>query len=627
MAALARILCVLVVISFATSARAAGECEERAKPWIQACAERSKLDIVLRGCPERRFVVGVPSVNLDIEMAGPEVKSFHQVGSVGLSPIGSFPNWENEPDAPPRKAFEAIEECVRADSAVPLGSPQKSPAHPRPWLLGGALLCALALAFASTRSRKELALGIALFVTASTLVLFARKLLLPFAFFHQNGIGPSWIDVALNSDRTSEYGPGFAELFEHVATVSGRHPERGIFWLSAVLGSTVPASAYVGARAIGASRAVSAIVFAGLALDPVLLRVAHSESYFGSIIAFGCAAAAALLCGCRRAEPKSASFVLAILASGLFIAQAARVHPIGWVPLALTPLVVLLGPRFGKQRLIACVVAGLGIALVVVVATGPALFAIVRGTLGDQWMHRASPHRPFAGLLFPFVAISLFVGWLEGGRRGWTVGAITFTSLFVGGATDLLSEPNPWVHGAFLRLQLPVLAFVAASWVDRVARRRRAKERARFVPLVFAGLVAASIVTSWSRLTTLPTDAREAEFALDWRERLEPGSLVVYVEHAGYRNVRLPLYDEITNASRLGVSVGDPLPDLTKRAAPVYYYRSSLCETDDAKAACQAVEASASLELVTEKDMPAIPSMRWSPYPVPRVTVGLYRRR
>lgn len=626
MAALARILCVLVVISFATSARAAGECEERAKPWMQACAERSKLEIVVRGCPERRFVIGIPSVGLDVEMAGPEVKAFHQVGAVGLSPIGSFPNWDNEPNAPRRKAFEAIEECVRVDAAVPLGSPQKSTAQPRPWLLGAALVFAFALAFVSTRSQKRLWLGIGAFVAASALTLFARQLLLPFAFFHQNGIGPSWIDVALNANRTSEYGPGFAELFEHVASASGRSPELGIFWLSAILGCTVPSSAYLGARALGASRAVSAIVFAGLALDPVLVRVAHSESYFGSTIAFGFAAATALLCGCRRPEPKSATFVLAVLTSGLFIAQAARVHPIAWVPLALLPLVVLLGPRLGKQRVVACVLAGLGIAVVVSVATGPALFAVVKGTLGNQWMHRASPHQPFAGQTLPFIALSLFAGWLLGGRRGWTTAAITFTSLVVGGATDLLSEPNPAVHGAFLRLQLPLLVPVAAMWVDRLARRRRV-ERARYAPVAFAALVLFSIATSWSRLTTLPTDAREAQFALEWRERLEPGSLVVYVEHAGYRNVRLPLYDQVTNASRLGISVGEPLPDLTKRSGHVYYYRSSLCATDDAKAACQAVEASASLELVTEKELPAIASMRWSPFPVARVTVGLYRRR
>jgi hypothetical protein len=305
------------------------------------------------------------------------------------------------------------------------GAARQSPEDPGPTAtLGGALLVALALSVVSTRSKKTLALGIAAFLAASALVLFVRKLLLPFAFFHQNGIGPSWIDVAL-------------------------------------------------------------ILFAGLMLDPVLVRVAHSESYFGIIIVFGCAAATLLLCGARRPDPKSATFVLAVLASGLFVAQAARVHPIGWVPLALVPLVVLLGPGLGKSRLLACAVAGLGIAIVVAVTTGPALWAVVHGTLGAQWMHRAGPHLPFSGLTVPFVALSLFVAWLLGGRRGWTTGAITFASLVIGAATNLLSEPNPWVHGASLRLQLPVLGPVAAMWVDRLARRRA--PRARFAPVVLGG--------------------------------------------------------------------------------------------------------------------------------------------
>jgi hypothetical protein len=627
LAALARILCVLVVTSYATSARAAGECEERAKPWILACAERAKLDIVLRGCPERRLVVGVPSASLDVEMVGAEVKSFHQVGAIGLSPIGDFPNWENEPDSPQQKAFQAIEDCVRADGAVPLGSPQKTIAQPRPWLLGLGLLFALALAFVSVKSKKQLALGLAAFVIATAAVLFLRKLLLPFAFFHQNGIGPSWVDVARNAHRTSEYGPGFAELFEHVTSVTGRRPERGMFWLSAVIGATVPGVGFLGARALGATRVVAAIVFFGLAFDPVLARVAQSESYFGIIIALGAAAATALLVGCFRPEPRSARFVLGVLTSGALIAQAARVHPIGWIPLALVPLVVLLGPRLSKRRVVACVIAGLGIAVIVGIATGPALFAVVRGTLGAHWMDRAGPHRPFSGLTVPIVAISLCIAWLLGRRRGWTAGAIAFASLMIGSATDLLSEPNPAIHAAFLRLQLPVLVPVAAMWVDRLTRQRRRIHRARFAPLVFGGLVAVSIVTSWSGLTRLPTDAREAEFALEWRERLEPGSVVVYVEHAGYRNVRLPLYDQVTNATRRGIAVGEPLPDLSRLGGTLYYYRSSLCVTDDAKAACQAIEATAPLELVTERELPAIPSMRWSQFPSDKVMVGLYRRR
>jgi hypothetical protein len=433
-----------------------------------------------------------------------------------------------------------------------------------------------------------------------------------------------WIEAALDTaPRVSDYGPGFRELFATAAHATGTRPERGVFLFASVIGASIPALGFLTARAVGVSRAVAAALFLCLAIDPALIRTAHSESYFSVIVALSMAAAWAIACGGWRASPKSPAFVLGLICAGLFVAQAARVHPIAWVPSALVPLVVLLGPARQRQRLIALGAMSLGVAAVVLVATGPALWATLQGSLGDKWLRQSHPRWDVVAHHFPVLLCAVLAGFVIRGRRGVAVASVLVVAVVLGKLTDLLSEPNPAVAAASDRLLLPVVAPALAVWFQRMSQRKT--EHAPFLPLVLALLGVALSAKQWSRVTERYTDVREAGYALEWRERLPAGAEVVYLERAGPRTLRLPLYERVT-ASRRNLSTRDALPDLSAFSGTIYYYRSSLCSTEEGASACQKLEASASLQLVAERELPAIPSMRWNPYPTTRVRVALYRR-
>jgi hypothetical protein len=68
-------------------------------------------------------------------------------------------------------------------------------------------------------------------------------------------------------------------------------------------------------------------------------------------------------CAARRRPPTIAS-------AGLLVAQAARVIPVGWVPAALLPLVVVVGPGSARARILAAAAAGVGIAAIVALSSG-----------------------------------------------------------------------------------------------------------------------------------------------------------------------------------------------------------------------------------------------------------------
>jgi hypothetical protein len=156
-----------------------------------------------------------------------------------------------------------------------------------------------------------------------------------------------------------------------------------------------------------------------------------------------------------------------------------------------------------------------------------------------------------------------------------------------------------------------------------VARTRR-RELGFAVAIGAAALGAA--VAQFRTLTTLPTDAEEALLVSSWRDQLPEGALVAYVERAGDHIFTLPLYDGVTNARAFPITLGrGERPDLARIAGPLYYYRSSVCSSPAAAAACDDLERGLSLEKIFERDLVARPSMR-HPYRGPMVRVKLARR-
>jgi len=106
-----------------------------------------------------------------------------------------------------------------------------------------------------------------------------RWTLVPRAFFHQNGQGPGWIDVAWRGIQ-SAYGPGYAETYHWIATRSADAPEGAVFVANACVGAMIPALAYSLARLASSSRLVAGAIAVLIAIAPVGARLAQSESYF-----------------------------------------------------------------------------------------------------------------------------------------------------------------------------------------------------------------------------------------------------------------------------------------------------------------------------------------------------------
>ncbi len=98
------------------------------------------------------------------------------------------------------------------------------------------------------------------------------------SFFHQNGHGPNWIGYALGQPCT--YGPGFEELFGWAARLRPQQPEPLVFGCNAALAATCPIWTWIVTRRVGAPAWLAWPVAAVVAIDPLLLRIAFTESYY-----------------------------------------------------------------------------------------------------------------------------------------------------------------------------------------------------------------------------------------------------------------------------------------------------------------------------------------------------------
>jgi hypothetical protein len=610
----------------ASPARAAeGSCERAVGDWVARCAGKSKLEIVPSHCPPGSVVVRLGSgADLKVEIHKSSGRSFRTAGGLGLSPIGEFADWASEPEAR-RAAFDELTECVGSDPSLPI--PGGVDPHPRgasrtsvPWLLLLALAASLALL--ALRRPRGLAAGVGLAAGAFAF----RWFLLPQAFFHQNGQGPLWIAYALRDHHgLSSYGSGHAELFGWVARAGGSEPERALFLAQALLGAAGVVAAWAIARGVGLSALPSLALALAVGVDPLLGRVAQSESYYASIVALALLAAALLGYGARRGKLWRPELALGVLAAGLLIAQAARIHPVGWVPLAFVPAVVLVGPGGVRRRIQLTLAAGLGIGVIVLCASGPAMLAVMRGAVGRAWGSLAGPNLPALFEPFPLGAIVLAIvaGVALRSPRGLLIGLTAALALAAMITLRLVGEPNPpAVTHAYFRLYWPVLILLAAAWLARALRRQ---PRTAAGLLLGGGMLIAA--AEWSAATSLPTDVREALWAIEWRRSLPPGAAVAYVERSELWISVLPLYEGTTPAVGFPIRLGegDP-PDLARLAGPLFYYRSSVCSGEPTRPACARFEQSLGLEAIAVRELPAIPSMSWQRFGSDRVEVALFRR-
>jgi hypothetical protein len=623
--------------------RAAAACPAEIERWAAACAQSSGLAVSLAGCPAGAIVVHVPDGSegpLAVEISAASPERLRTVGALSLAPIGEFADWEREPPAR-RGALDAVVECVRV-ATPPLDLSRAREPHagqayraaagpaPLPWLLLG--LAGVAFALLATHRRALRARTAAPLAALALSTLVVRALVLPSAFFHQNGQGPGWIDAAFRQ-RTTGYGAGFNELFAALCRLAPAAPERPVFLAQAIAAATIPLLGFALARAAFASRTLAGSFAVALAIDPLSARLAQSESYYLTIEWLLFCAAALAAYGTRQGAKRS-ELALCLLGAGLAIAEAARVHPIGWIPAAVVPLVGLFTSADARRAVRQTAIAAAAIAVVVAATTGPAMLRTLRGQLGEHWI-------PVAGATFgrdlrtPVLCAvaAIALGLLAARRtaRAPLYGSLALLGLLAATAigTNLVGAATRAVNAAYGYLFAPLVLFALARLVA-FARGRCGRSSERWLALSVACAAGTYAVLSARSVCTLPTDAREIAWAIEWRRALPADAAVYWVGHAQQRVVDLPLYDGARMPQPMPLAPGGGLDDGSgSSGAPprgkAYYYRSSLCSTPDGREACDAFERSHGLTLVERRTLPAIASLPSLPFTQPTVDVALYR--
>jgi hypothetical protein len=578
----------------------AERCGDAARAWVARCAQASGIAIELESCPASVAILSTKEVRVEVSTSP---SAYEHAGGYGLSPIGDFADWKLEPE-PRRRAFDAIVSCVARDppeALLPHDAPAPAaPVPPRariPWLLAFGVALALSACTWPLRRANLRNTGLALLAIAATFAL--GRWLTPFTFFHQNGQGPMWVGYAFWGDA-GEYGPGYPEVFGLVAHV--RRPEHGIALLQELMAATMPLSAYAIARASGAAKRTALVFGVVLALDPVLLRIAHSESYFSAIVALLLAAGAVLATTDRRHR------ALGLVAAALLVAQAARIHPLAWVPCALVPLVLFCRPGRPLDRAKRAALAAAVIGLV----TAPLVIATMKtslaGHLGHEFLPGARTLLVRRGLfsaaaLAPLAALAAMPSTRRIGTRALVLGLVVATAVI----TDMLKGDAEVVRAAHLHLYLPALLAAAAA------------VRVRSVSLAIAALATVHFAFERPKLV-LPTDARELGWALDWREDLPRNAEVASLGRADQRLLALPLLGADLPAWRPIDEGGRALFE----GGPRYWYRSSLCSTPEGAPICARFERDHSLRPIATRRFPAIASLPWATLPPGEIEVGLY---
>ncbi len=636
-------LVVLAVTSLAAASagasppRKSGSGCEAARRWAEACAAREGLGIEVVFCPSGGVVLSArmsarPPVR--VEIARGRRDAFTTVGELGISPVAEYEDWGRAPQAV-RETFDRVVACVRADPRLGLageftpqgpGTAVVESARPVPWFgLFGAVAAVAALSVRRSARSARTAAALAS-LALSTAIL--RLLLVPPGFAHQNGQGPLWIDHALGAP--SVYGPGYAEVLGAVARLAS-NPDRAVFLAQAVLASLVPVFAWVVARACGARPSLAWATAFAVSIEPVLARLGGSESYFATTGALLFAAGAVLARSTWRPRVRDRGFLLGAAAAGLLAAQAVRVHPIAAVPAAALPVVALVGAGTLRARLRVTGAAALVIGGLALAGFVGAFGDLTGGELGKKWtpgfwaglpLHRVADY-----VLVALVVAVPCVVLAPQRRRAVVRGAALVAVALTAAATHLLGVVPAAIEQGYAALfAAPALAAV----VSVVARARRpARMRApRWIAPVAVVLAAVTSAALRGRaLVERPTDARELDLVLAWRERVPETATIAFLGVSGDRRLFLPVH----GAWKVGTPFARQLdgavepPDLAALGPDTHYYRSSLCSAAEAREWCAEVERTHRLTRVESATLPATPSMGGHEYAQPYVEVALFR--
>lgn len=470
--------------------------------------------------------------------------------------------------------------------------------RPAPWWLLAAL-CTLAACGRSVRLlRDDVALALA--------GLALRVALGAWAPFHVNGQGPLWIDGALHPEQLRAYGPGWHELHGPLAHLVA--PDRAVFAGDVLLATLLGPLAAAVARRVGLSRERALLAGALVAADPVLVRIAATESYFTALAALSVAAMWSLLAAPSLVTPRLR--VLARVGGALAAVACARIHPLGWIAVATVPLVVGAG-NGAREALRACAwIAG------ALVATSGCVLADVYASITHGTTARPSWWTPAWMALPATAALALHP------RARRLAPAIALSVLLGGALAATFAQSDVWRQAALRVVALPALLGLVAI-VPAVAVRdlRRASALALALALIALGAGRATL----QRRTT---DEREYAWARRQLRAVPPTCRVAWVAFAGERRtVFLPTWEHA--GPNVALDARGPLNAraLLEPLGCTWYVRTTACDSRDGAPACEAVERTLVLERVGDAAFAAAPSHRWLPYRGATVRAAVFRVR
>jgi hypothetical protein len=481
-----------------------------------------------------------------------------------------------------------------------------------PWLPAvAALLLALAARRVAHPPRAEWWL-LALLVAGAAL---ARGLFGLWGPLHNNGQAPLWVLGALDASVLSgSYGPGYFEMLSWPARLAPA--DRSVFAANLALSALSPALLYATARLVGvaAGGALAAAVL--LAADPVLVRTAASEGYYSPILALLLGVYLALAGSLRAAVRGDRSAQrLALAAAGLFAAATARVHPMSYLPLALTPLLVLssVQPERWGQRILRSAAAAALIGGVVLLTSGAAILVALRSPIagsaiglppGDQWQ----------ALAVAFAAALLLHRWA---RPPWLpmLGVASLLGLL---ATQTSFTQHPVWQLVYQRLFWPGLLLGLAPLLPRPRRAGAA------VGLAAAAAAATAVwLALWPALRAPTTDQLEYAFLRDALRAMPPDCTLAAVSRVDKRHWVIPSFLAPGQGAQRAV---ESAADLAAAPGACFLYvRSSLCSSVEGRATCDAIERDAALEPLARQSFPAAPSFLGLPYDRDVVETVLFR--
>ena len=617
-----------LILTPVTEADVVGGCDDAFRAWLASCAEQEGIALSEDHCADGVAVVAASSDGqvLRIELSLDRRSTLARVGGIGLAPIGDFADWQTAPE-PFHRSFEAVRACVAARAPVIIPSTQAVEAVAcgvRCFLAWGAIGGFVVFMIASAQRRSRwLETGYAF--SAVALAGVVRRLAIQPAFFHQNGHGAGWVLMA--QCRPSTYGPGYAALFHPAALWGGAHAERAVFGAQEVLATAAIGAIYALARNLGNPRPVAWACTVAIGLEPLLGRLARSESYYAtSLWLIGMAIAALFATGPRARGRDKRNWGGAALA-GLLLATAVTVHPVAWVPAAFAPAVLVLHTGRRRERIISSLGAIGLIGAVGAAVALPSVRAVLHGQLGAQW-GQTSPQ----GARLVWVGTLLAAPWialLALPRRlaPWilpvslVVGAVTLdrmTNLF--GVDSHIAPARAW------RLLFgPTVLAAFLAWLARLGHL--AKQRSRHAPALLAvvvGVVGVThAVTSFREATLLPTDALEMAVFAPWLQSLPATGRLFHLGRSGEMMQELPVY------SRCGFS-GPEVFALDAKEPPRtmlpgdYWFHSATCSSNLGRRWCDAMEHDAVLRPLHVERLPARPSLPYLPYDGSEVVSALY---